>query len=188
MKKVLYVKANPKSSEHSYTLKIADALAKKYASEGKEIVELDLYKEDLRHLDGEVLGKLFSGEDNEITKYVNDFVNYDEYIFAAPMWNLSIPSILKTYIDHILVAGKTFAYTEKGPVGLLKDKKAVHVTARGGFYSEGPAANYEMGDRYMKTILGFIGIADVETITVEGTNVLNPEDVNKSINNIINSL
>lgn len=188
MKKVLYVKANPKSSEHSHTLKVADALAKKYASEGKEVVELDLYKEGLKHIDGELLGKLFSGENNEVTKYVNDFVTYDEYIFAAPMWNLSIPSILKTYIDHIMVAGKTFAYTENGPVGLLKDKKAVHVTARGGFYSEGPAAAYEMGDRYLKTLLGFIGVSDVETISIEGTNVLAPEDVQKNIDSLIKSL
>lgn len=188
MKKVLYIKANPKTSEQSSTLKVSDALAKKYQNEGKTVVELDLYKEDLKHLDGEIIGKLFSGEENEITKYVNDFLTYDEYIFAAPMWNLSIPSILKTYIDHILVAGKTFAYTATGPVGLLKDKKAVHVTARGGFYTEGPAAAYEMGDRYMKTILGFIGISDVQTVTVEGTGILSPEDLDKNVNAVINSL
>jgi len=188
MKKVLYIKANPKSSDQSNSLKVGDALAKKYINEGKTVVELDLYKEGLKHIDGEILGKLFSGEENEITKYVNDFITYDEYIFAAPMWNLSIPSILKTYIDHIMVAGKTFAYTATGPVGLLKDKKAVHVTSRGGFYNEGPAAPFEMGDRYMRTLLGFIGITDVDTISVEGTGVLSPEEVNKNVANLINSL
>lgn len=188
MKKVLYIKANPKSSEASSSLKVADALAKKYTNEGKTVVELDLYKEGINHVDGEILGKLFSGQENEITKYVNDFITYDEYIFAAPMWNLSIPSILKTYIDHILVAGKTFAYTATGPVGLLENKKAVHVTSRGGFYNEGPAASYEMGDRYMKTILGFIGITDVSTISIEGASILTPEDLEKNINSTIESL
>ncbi|MBP6468050.1 MAG: NAD(P)H-dependent oxidoreductase, partial [Fusobacteriaceae bacterium] len=114
MKKILYIKANPKGSENSRTLKISDALSKKYQNEGHSVTELDLYKENLNHLDMEVIGKLFSGDANEVTKYVNDFVTYDEYIIAAPMWNLSIPSILKTYLDHIIVTGKTFAYTENG--------------------------------------------------------------------------
>ncbi|MBN1468354.1 MAG: NAD(P)H-dependent oxidoreductase [Fusobacteriaceae bacterium] len=188
MKKVLYIKANPKSNEVSNTFKISEALVEKYKKDGHEVVELDLYKENLRHLDGEVLGKLFSGEDNEVTKYVNDVTNYDEYIIAAPMWNLSIPSILKTYIDHIMVAGKTFAYTENGPVGLLKGKKVVHVTTRGGFYSEGAGAAYEMGDRYLRTIYGFMGVTDFETVTLEGTNVLSPEDINANLSKLIVSL
>lgn len=187
MKKVLYIKANPKGSENSRTLKISDALSKKYQNEGHSVTELDLYKENLSHLDMEVIGKLFSGEANEVTKYVNDFVTYDEYIIAAPMWNLSIPSILKTYLDHIIVTGKTFAYTENGPQGLLQGKKATHVTTRGGFYAEGPGAAYEMGDRYLKTILGFIGI-QTETIVLEGTDAQAPEVVIEQLNNVINSL
>ena len=187
MKKILYIKANPKGSENSRTLKISDALSKKYQNEGHSVTELDLYKENLNHLDMEVIGKLFSGEANEVTKYVNDFVTYDEYIIAAPMWNLSIPSILKTYLDHIIVTGKTFAYTENGPQGLLKGKKATHATTRGGFYADGPGAAYEMGDRYLKTILGFIGI-QTETIALEGTDAQAPEVVIEQLNNVINSL
>ena len=87
-----------------------------------------------------------------------------------------------------MVAGKTFAYTENGPVGLLKGKKVVHVTTRGGFYSEGAGAAYEMGDRYLRTIYGFMGVTDFETVTLEGTNVLSPEDINANLSKLIVSL
>ena len=85
------------------------------------------------------------------------------------MWNLSIPAILKAYIDYISVTGITFKYTEKGPVGLLKNKKAVHIVSRGGEYNNTP---YEMGDRYLRTILGFFGIQEVETIAIENVDVM----------------
>lgn len=186
MKKILYIKANPKASEDSHTFKLADKLAEKHTEQGNTVTQLDLYKENLNHLDDKAIEKLFSGQLNEITKYVHDFIEYDEYIVAAPMWNLSIPSVLKTYIDHIVVPGKTFNYTATGPVGLLRDKKLVHVTSRGGFYTEEPTINYEMGDRYLKTIFGFIGISNYETIALEGTGVLTPEIVNENLKNLIN--
>lgn len=85
------------------------------------------------------------------------------------MWNLSIPAILKAYIDYVSVTGITFKYTAEGPVGLLKDKKAVHIVSRGGEYANAP---YEMGDRYLRTILGFFGISEIETIAVENLDVI----------------
>jgi len=85
------------------------------------------------------------------------------------MWNLSIPAILKAYIDYVSVTGITFKYTAEGPVGLLKDKKAVHIVSRGGEYGDAP---YEMGDRYLRTILGFFGIQDMKTIAVESLDVV----------------
>lgn len=182
MKKVLYIKANPKRVQDSYSLQLAEEFVNRFKDNNKnvEIVELDLYKEDLNHVDMERLGLIFSQEENKLSKYADDFVQFDKYIISSPMWNLSIPSILKAYIDHISVAGKTFKYTEKGPLGLLNDKKAIHITARGGLYSEGPGADYEMGDRYLKTIFGFFGISDFETIAFENTASLNQEDVEKN--------
>ncbi|MFP3821738.1 NAD(P)H-dependent oxidoreductase, partial [Bacillus sp. SIMBA_008] len=70
----------------------------------------------------------------------DQFVSADKYVFVSPLWNFSFPPVLKAYIDSVAVAGKTFKYTEQGPVGLLTDKKALHIQARGGYYSEGPAA------------------------------------------------
>jgi FMN-dependent NADH-azoreductase len=95
-------------------------------------------------------------------------VGADKYVFVSPMWNLSIPPRLKAFIDTIMIAGKTFKYTENGPVGLLTGRKAVHIQARGGIYSEGPGVDMEFGDRYLRAVLAFIGITDVETIAVEG--------------------
>lgn len=86
------------------------------------------------------------------------------------MWNFSFPPKLKAYIDTLCIAGKTFKYTEEGSVGLLKGKKALHIQARGGIYSEGPAKEMEFGDRYLRAVLAFVGITDVQTIAVEGMN------------------
>lgn len=97
-------------------------------------------------------------------KYATQFANADKYVFAAPMWNLSFPAILKAYIDYISVPGITFEYTKQGPKGLLTHKKALHVVARGGEYGESP---FEMGDRYLRTILQFYGIMDIQTIAIE---------------------
>lgn len=83
---------------------------------------------------------------------------------------LLVPPILKAYVDSICVAGKTFRYTEQGPVGLLSDKKALHIQARGGIYSEGPAAQMESGHRYLSIIMSFLGVPKLDGIFVEGHN------------------
>src|SRR3954470_8472141 len=77
---------------------------------------------------------------------------------------------MKAYIDSIAVAGKTFKYTEQGPIGLLTNKKALHIQARGGIYSEGPAADLEMGHRYLSVIMQFFGIPSFEGVFIEGHN------------------
>ncbi|MGA9226445.1 MAG: NAD(P)H-dependent oxidoreductase, partial [Mesobacillus sp.] len=105
---------------------------------------------------------------SSINQLTDQFVAADKYVFVTPMWNLSFPPKLKSYIDNIAIAGKTFKYTAEGPVGLLTDKKAVHIQARGGVYSEGPAKALEFGDSYLRAILGFMGVPEIETIAVEG--------------------
>lgn len=75
---------------------------------------------------------------------------------------------MKAYIDSVAVAGKSFKYTENGPVGLLTDKKAIHIQARGGIYSHGPQAELEMGHRYLGIIMQFFGVPSFEGIFVEG--------------------
>jgi len=84
------------------------------------------------------------------------------------MWNFGFPPLLKAYIDAVAVAGKTFQYTEQGPVGLVGDKKVVLLEARGGVYSEGPAAELEHTQSFFKTVMGFFGITDVTVIATEG--------------------
>lgn len=175
MSKVLYVKANIKNEGESRTFKVSDSFVEEYKKNNPEdeIITLDLYKENIDFLRADDLGKLFGPKDeesknNSILKYAYQFADADKYIIAAPMWNLSMPAILKAYIDYVSVTGITFKYTEKGPVGLLNDKKAVHIVSRGGEYRDAP---YEMGDRYLRTILEFFGIHDIETIAIENLDV-----------------
>ncbi|AGB42454.1 acyl carrier protein phosphodiesterase [Halobacteroides halobius DSM 5150] len=187
MSKVLYIKANPKSDENSYTFQMSENFVEKYKEENPndKVITLDLYEEEIEFLDGQKIADMFGGNDNVMKGYAESFAEVDKYIIAAPMWNLSIPAILKAYIDYVAYVGVTFKYTEEGPVGLLSDKKAVHITARGGSYSEGPAVDFEMGDRYLRTILGFMGITDVATVTVENTNVLEGEELEHAVNSSV---
>jgi FMN-dependent NADH-azoreductase len=76
--------------------------------------------------------------------------------------------VQKVYIDAICIAGKTFSYTENGPVGLLADKKAIHIQASGGEYTDGPAAGFESSHSYLKKIMQFHGVPSFEGIFVEG--------------------
>lgn len=176
MSKVLYIKANIKNEGESRTFKVSDSFVEEYKKNNPEdeIITLDLYKENIDFLRPDDLGKIFGSKNEEsknnpILKYAYQFAEADKYIFAAPMWNLSFPAILKAYIDYVSVSGITFKYTAEGPVGLLNDKKAVHIVSSGGIYDNSP---YEMGDRYLRTILGFFGIKEVETIAVEGLDIM----------------
>jgi FMN-dependent NADH-azoreductase len=176
MSKVLYIKANIKKEGESRTFKVSDSFIEAYKSNNPndEIITLDLYKENIDFLRPEDLGEIFGAKNEEsrnnpILKYAYQFAEADKYVIAAPMWNLSIPAILKAYIDYVSVTGITFKYTAEGPVGLLEDKKAVHIVSRGGEYGDAP---YEMGDRYLRTILGFFGIQDMKTIAVESLDVI----------------
>ncbi len=92
---------------------------------------------------------------NRLAELSEQFVTADKYVFVTPMWNFSFPPVMKAYLDSVAVAGKSFKYTAEGPVGLLTDKKALHIQARGGIYSEGPAADMEMGHRYIGIMMNF---------------------------------
>lgn len=183
MSTVLYIKANCKSETSSRTFKISDGFINTYKNyhPKDEVLTLDLYKEDIRFLSEEDVHSVFGPKDkasknHSILKYAYQFAQADKYVIAEPMWNLGIPAILKAYVDYVSVTGITFKYTDKGPVGLLKGKKAVNIVSRGGNYSSEPFNAYEMGDRYLKTILGFFGITDYYTISAENLDVIG-EDV-----------
>ena len=192
MSKVLYIKANIKNEGESRTFKVSDSFVEEYKKNNPEdeIITLDLYKENIDFLRADDLGKLFGPKDeesknNSILKYAYQFADADKYIIAAPMWNLSFPAILKAYIDYVSVSGITFKYTAEGPVGLLNNKKAVHIVSRGGGYDNSP---YEMGDRYLRTILGFFGINNIETIAIDNLDVIGvnvEERVEEGIENAI---
>lgn len=186
MSKVLYITANPKQEKESFSLHAGREFINLYKqyNPNDEVIEIDVYKDNVPLIDADVLkgwGKLQAGKGFEeltdtekrkigrINELTEQFMEADKYIFVTPLWNLSIPPMMKAYIDTFLIAGKTFKYTENGPVGLLEGKKAVHIQAAGGIYSQGPAKDVEHGNSYIKTVLGFIGITDNESILIEGT-------------------
>lgn len=171
MSTVLYIKANIKPEGQSRTFQISDTFIEEYKKQHPEdeIITLDLYQEDIDFLRPEDLGVLFGPKTEESKrhphlKYAYQFIEADKYIVATPMWNLSFPAILKAYLDYVSVSGITFKYTEKGPVGLCQNKKALYIVSRGGAYTNTPI---EMGERYLKTLFGFFGITDMETLVAE---------------------
>ena len=98
-----------------------------------------------------------------------EFLAADILVLGVPMYNFTIPSHLKTWIDRLLIAGKTFRYTEQGPVGLAGGKRVLVAAARGGVYSPGaPAAALDFQEPYLRGVFGFIGITDMEFVYAEG--------------------
>ncbi|MDP4189107.1 MAG: FMN-dependent NADH-azoreductase [Bacteroidota bacterium] len=179
MAKVLYIKANARPEGISRTYRISESFIKTYQEThpADEIITLDLYKEGVDFLPSGDLSDLHrpkagEGRNHPILKYAFQFVEADKYVIAEPLWNLSIPAILKAYIDYITVTGITFKYTPKGPVGLCQGKKAVNITSRGGAYLEGPGSAFEMGDRYLRTLFAFFGIREFTTIAAEELDVI----------------
>jgi FMN-dependent NADH-azoreductase len=95
----------------------------------------------------------------------------DLLVMATPTWNFGIPSALKAWIDLVVRPGRTFRYSDGGVLGLAKDKKAVLVLASGGVFTEGPWRPWDFVEPYLRQILSFIGIVDVQTVRVEGMNI-----------------
>ncbi len=180
--KVLMITAHPFEDEMSTSRKLARNFINEYKKNNPEdeIKELDLYKIDVDFLQKEDLHAIFNNENSKVLKRAKEFAEADKYILASPMWNLSIPAILKAYIDYITYAGVTFKYTENGPIGLLENKKAIYILSTGGIYStpEGDKANG--AKHYVEGLLKFVGIKDVQTFMLEGTNYFPKDEVEKS--------
>ncbi|AGI24529.1 FMN-dependent NADH-azoreductase [Pseudomonas sp. MT3] len=97
---------------------------------------------------------------------IEEFLAADAIVIGAPMYNFSIPSQLKAWIDRIAVAGKTFRYTESGPVGLAGGKKVIIVSTAGGIHA-GQATGVAH-ENYLQLVLNFLGVTDIEVVRAEG--------------------
>jgi FMN-dependent NADH-azoreductase len=98
----------------------------------------------------------------------------DEYVIGTPMHNFGVPSVLKLWIDQIARVGKTFAYGEKGPKGLLTGKKATFIIATGGIYDpQTQMASFNFVEPYLRSVFGFLGVTDAAFFTAGGTAALN---------------
>jgi FMN-dependent NADH-azoreductase len=191
MSKVLLITSSPRG-EASHSSRIARTLADQLASgDPKSTVSVrDLFKEPLPHIGEHFVSALFAPPESHTPaqsaaaalsdRLIAELLAADVIVIASAMINFGISSTLKTYIDHILRKGVTFRYTEKGPEGLVKGKKAYIVRASGGVYSEGDSKTLNFQDPYLKLVLGFIGITDVETIHIEGI-AYGPEATDKAL-------
>src|SRR5215475_13344411 len=138
----------------------------------------DLVGDPLPHLSGEVVATRFgaAAQSPEVRKLIEqddavlaEFLAADIVVVGAPMYNFSIPSQLKAWIDRIAVAGKTFRYTAEGPQGLAGGKRVIVALARGGFYGAGsPGETLEHAESHLRAVFGLMGVRDVEFIVAEG--------------------
>jgi FMN-dependent NADH-azoreductase len=182
MNQILIVESSPRGAESAsrkLTRKVRERLEVKYPE--AKIVVRDLAKDKLPHLDQPTL-KAISTKDPVEAESLKDalhlsdqlteeLLSSDLLVIASPMWNFGIPSSLKAWIDHVVRAGKTFNYAGAGVEGLAKGKKAILVLASGGIFSEGPWKPWDAVEPYLRQILGFIGIDDVQTVRAEGMNI-----------------
>ena len=138
---------------------------------GAEVVTRDLVSEPLPHLTLDAFAD---------TSVLDEFLDADVIVIGAPMYNFTLPTQLKAWLDRMLVAGKTFRYTENGAEGLAGGKRVIVALARGGFYNEGsPAAALEHLETYLRGVFNFIGI-EPEFVAADGLAV-GPEQRDSSI-------
>ena len=102
---------------------------------------------------------------------LDEFLAADSVVIGAPMYNFTVPTQLKTWFDRILIARKTFRYTEHGVEGLAGGKRVIVASSRGGVYSDGPAQAVDFQEPWLRHVLGIMGITDVEFIRAEGLNL-----------------
>ena len=145
---------------------------------GTSVQYLDLAKDAPSHLSADSLGfRTGQAAETEVQRQenalsealVSQFLAADVIVIGAPLYNFSVPSQLKAWIDRIAQAGRTFKYTDKGPVGLAGGKTVIVVVSRGGIYSTsegGRAMEHQEG--YLRTVFGFMGITDVRFVRAEG--------------------
>ncbi|TJZ73325.1 FMN-dependent NADH-azoreductase [Chitiniphilus eburneus] len=149
---------------------------------GAQVSYLDLATDTPAHLSGEILGARFTpveahsalqkAETERTEAYLAQFLDADVIVVGAPMYNFSVPSQLKAWIDRIAQAGRTFKYTETGPVGLAGGKTVIVASSRGGVYSATEALRaLDHQEAYLKTVFGFMGITDVRFVRAEGVNL-----------------
>ena len=169
-------------ADNSQTNQLSDYFISKLAD--KNVVIRDLAANPLPHFDATAAtalrGQPTSAEENALLalsdELVTEIKKADTLIINAPMYNFHIPTQLKSYFDFIARPRVTFQYSEKGPEGLLKGKKAVVLVAFGGFHQNQPT---DLVTSYMKAILGFVGITDVQFVYMEGIG-FGPEAVEKA--------
>ncbi|WP_066067083.1 FMN-dependent NADH-azoreductase [Neobacillus soli] len=179
---VLVVKANNRPASEAVSSKMYETFMENL--EGVNVTTYDVFAEDMPYFGQDLFnafGKMQSGEtltdvEQRILaakqKAMDVLTAADLVVFAFPLWNLTIPAKLQTFIDYVYAAGFTFKYDENGQlVSLMTDKKAIILSARGGIYSTPEAAPMEMAATYVKNVVGGVfGMEIVDEVIIEGHN------------------
>ena len=187
MKKILNIIVSPRG-EASFSNQLGNVIISKIADNnpGSSVQVRNLNETPFPHVEPAHLSAFFtpaenhSPENREAIQHsdeaIKELFDADIIVINTPMWNFSVPSVLKAWIDHIARAGVTFNYGESGPVGLLTGKKVYIALATGGIYSGGHTKALDFADPYLKSVLSFLGMTDVTTYRVEGTSIPQIQD------------
>lgn len=182
MKRILHLISSLQGNT-SYSTKLGQAVVEKIIEKypGSTVETVDLVAEGVPHLTPAVLQSMFTPGDQltEAAKvalqYSNEAVKQlmaaDIIVIGAPLYNFTIHTSLKAWIDHVTRAGITFGYGEQGPVGMVKGKKVYVAMSSGGIYSEGPGVQNDFVAPYLKAFLGFLGMTDLTVFRAEGLKV-----------------
>lgn len=194
---ILHIISSPRSN--SYSRQLGHQIVEKLLSAhpGSTVLERDLTISPLPHLEEVFVQGIFTPaetrtlEQQAAVRHSDEVIEQvlaaDVLVIGSPMYNFSISSSLKAWLDHLVRAGVTFSYGATGPQGLVTGKKVYLALASGGVYSEGsPMAIYDFMAPYLKPVLGFIGLTDVEVVRVEGTSIpdLAPTALAKAMNSV----
>ena len=195
MKKILHIISTPRG-DASRTLKISAFFLKELKNKypACAVDTLDLFKDTIPSLTLKtVSGKyvLLAGKDltgdlkkawRDIESHITRFLSADAYLISAPMWNFSIPYVLKHYIDIIVQPRYLFRYTDKGPEGLAKNKKMAVITSRGGDYSSAsPFHAYDYQEPYLRAVFNLVGITDIVFINAQPMDALGRDAAEEKI-------
>ena len=161
------------SASRQLTKSLVDQL--KTSQWGEQVVYRDLAANALPHLTFDAFAD---------TTVLDEFLAADTVVIGAPMYNFTLPTQLKAWIDRLAIAGTTFRYTESGPEGLVKGKRVIVALARGGFYGEGsPSAALEHLETYLRGVFNFIGV-EPEFVAADGL-AIGPEQREQSISDAL---
>lgn len=182
MKRILHLISSIQGNQ-SYSIKLGHAIIEKIQDKypGSEVEELNLVDIEIPHLNPAVLRTFFIPGDQLTTeeklsiRFSDDVVTQllasDIIVMGAPLYNFTIPSSLKAWIDHITRAGITFGYGENGPVGKVTGKKVYVAMSSGGIFSEGPGKANDFVAPYLQSFLGSLGMTDLTVFRAEGLKV-----------------
>ncbi|RYG37596.1 FMN-dependent NADH-azoreductase [bacterium] len=191
MKNILLVTSSPRGKA-SFSTQMAEELVEKFRSLSPDatVTLRDLDHSPLPYLSESLIQALHTPEGDrteaqasavvESDALIAELREADTIVIASGLINFGIPATLKSWIDHVTRSGITFRYTEAGPEGLLTGKKTYLVLAYGGVYSVGPMQSADFQGPYLKWMLGFLGLTDIEEVIVEGS-VFGPEAAEQAL-------